>query len=91
MRTNAQQRDISSDAGAYAAGLQGEQSRAAGTAFGEGAPIYTRADAVIANNHSGGAGFFAEAHHTASLNIDANYKDLSVNADRLGSTALCPG
>lgn len=48
MRTNAQQRDISSDAGAYAAGLEGEQSRSAGAAFGEGAPIYERADAVIA-------------------------------------------
>lgn len=88
MRTNAQHRDISSDAGAYAAGLQGEQSREAGSAFGEAAPIYERADPVIANNQNGGAGFFAEAHHTASLNIDANYKDLAVNADRLGSTAF---
>lgn len=88
MRTSAQQRDISSDAGAYATGLQGEQSRAAGEAFDEGAPIYERADAPIANNQNGGAGFFAEAHHTASLNIDANYKDVSVSADRLGSTAF---
>lgn len=88
MRTNAQQRDISGDSGAYAAGIEGEQSRAAGTAFVEGAPIYDRADAVISNNQSGGAGFFAEAHHTASLNIDANYKDASVNAERLGSTAF---
>ncbi len=88
MRKNAQQRDISSDAGAYAAGLQGEQSRESGAAFVEGAPIYERADAVIANNQNGGAGFFAEAHHTASLNIDANHKDLSISADRLGSTAF---
>lgn len=88
MRTNAQHHDSSSDAGAYAASLQGSQSREAGSAFGAAAPIYERADAVIANNQNGGAGFFAEAHHTASLNIDANYKDLSVSADRLGSTAF---
>jgi hypothetical protein len=88
MRTNTQQREISSDTGAYAAGLHGEQSKVAGAAFDEGAPIYERADAVIANNQSGGAGYFAEAHHTASLNIDANYKDLSINADRMGSTAF---
>ena len=88
MRTNPQPRDISSDAGAYAAGLEGEQSSAASAAFDTGAPIYERADAVIANNQNGGAGFFAEAHHTASLNIDANHKDLPVFADRLGSTAF---
>jgi len=86
MRTNAHQPDISSDAGAYAAGLQSEQSKSADAAFGEGAPIYERAEAVIADNQSGGAGYFAEAHHTASLNIDANYKNLSISADRLGST-----
>jgi len=88
MRTNQQQRNPSSDAGAYAAGLQGEQAKAAGAAYGEGAPIYERADAVIGDNQSGGAGYFAEAHHTASLNIDANYKELSLHADRLGSTAF---
>jgi hypothetical protein len=88
MPTTTQTRDNSSDAGAYAAGLEGEQARAAGAAFGEGAPIYEGAKPVIANNENGGAGFFAEAHHTASLNIDANYKDLSVNAERLGSTAF---
>lgn len=88
MRSNTQPRDVSTDAGAYAAGQQGEQAKAAGAAYGEGEPIYERAHDPIANNHNGGAGFFAEAHHTASLNIDANYKDLSVNADRLGSTAF---
>ncbi len=88
MHTSPQQREISSDAGALAAGLEGEQSKVAGAAFDEGAPIFKDADPVIVNNQNGGAGFFAEAHHTASLNIDANYKDLSVSADRLGSTAF---
>ncbi len=88
MRSSAQQRDISSDAGAYAAGLDGERSMAAGEAFDEGASTFKDAGPVIANNQNGGAGYFAEAHHTASLNIDANYKDVSVSDDRLGSTAF---
>lgn len=57
-------------------------------AYTSGAPTYDAAHNVIANNESGGAGYFAEAHHTASLNIDANYKDVPVSADRLGSTAF---
>lgn len=88
MRTNAQPRDSSTDAGAHAASLQGEQARKADASFAEGAQIYGPARPVIANNQDGGAGFFAEAHHTASLNIDANDKDLSVSADRLGSTVF---
>ena len=80
--------DPSSEAGAYYAAQQGLQAREDNASHAAGAPTYETADAVIANNQSGGAGYFAEAHHTASLNIDANYKDIHVSADRLGSTAF---
>ena len=81
-------RDTSTDAGAYAAGLSGAQAYQHQQAFDSGAPTYDAAHNVIANNASGGAGYFAEAHHTASLNIDANHQDLGTSAERLGSTAF---
>lgn len=88
MRTNVPTRDPSTDAGAFASAQHGAQATVADAAFDEGAPVFDRANDVISNNQNGGAGFFAEAHHTASLNIDANAKDASVSADRLGSTAF---
>ena len=81
-------RDTSTEAGAYAAGLSGAQAYQDQQAFGAGAPTYDAAHNVIANNASGGAGYFAEAHHTASLNIDANRQQLGTSAERLGSTAF---
>lgn len=88
MQTRKPTSDPSSDAGGYAAAQQGQQAREDNASHAAGAPTYEAADAVIANNQSGGAGYFAEAHHTASLNIDANFKDIHVSADRLGSTAF---
>lgn len=88
MQENKQKPDNSAEAGAYAAGLMGQQAYQEQRAFNEGAPIYDAAQNVIANNANGGAGYFAEAHHTASLNIDANYRDLGTSAERVGSTAF---
>lgn len=88
MQKKIQPADTSSDAGAFAAGQSGAASKDASEAYAQGAPIFDRANDSIANNQSGGAGYFAEAHHTASMNIDANSKDIRVNADRLGSTAF---
>lgn len=88
MQSKNSTRDITSDAGAYAASVQGEQAKAEGEAYDTGAPTFDKAHPVIAENQSGGAGYFAEAHHTASLNIEANYKHMSVSAERLGSTAF---
>ena len=86
--TRQHHRDTSTEAGAYAAGLSGAQAYQEQEAFGAGAPTYDTAHNVIANNASGGAGYFAEAHHTASLNIDANRQQLGTSAERLGSTAF---
>lgn len=80
--------DVSAEAGAYAAGLGGQQAYQAQQAFGAGSPIYDHAENVIANNANGGAGYFAESHHTASLNIDANFQHLDASAVRVGSTAF---
>ncbi len=88
MQTIKQHEDASTDTGAYAAGLAGQQAYHAQQAFNTGAPTYDTAENVIANNASGGAGYFAEAHHTASLNIDANYQHLGTSAERVGSTAF---
>ena len=88
MHTTRQHEDASTDAGAYAAGLAGQQAYHAQQAFNAGAPTYDAAHNVIANNANGGAGYFAEAHHTASLNIDANHQDLGTSAERVGSTAF---
>ncbi len=86
--TRQHHRDTSTEAGAYAAGLSGAQAYQEQEAFGAGAPTYDTAHNVIANNASGGAGYFAEAHHTASLNIDANRQQLGTSAERMGSTAF---
>lgn len=88
MQTIRQHDDASSDAGTYAAGLDGRQAYDEQQAFVEGKPIYDAAENVIAKNASGGAGYFAEAHHTASLNIDANHQHLGTRAERVGSTAF---
>ena len=79
------QRDDSADASAVAAGIYGTQEKSADHAYGQAAPIYDEAEKEIANNVKGGAGYFAEAHHTASFNVDAQAEDLPVRADRLGS------
>lgn len=83
-----QKPDTSAEAGAYTAGLSGQQAYLGQQAFSVGAPTYDDAHNVIANNASGGAGYFAEAHHTASLNIESNYLGLGTSADRVGSTAF---
>lgn len=88
MRAAKQEPDASSDTGAYAAGLAGQQAHHDQQAFDAGSPTYDAANEVIVNNASGGAGYFAEAHHTASLNIDATYRGLSTSAERVGSTAF---
>lgn len=88
MKADSKKPDTSSDAGAFAAAVSGEQAHTSQQAFDAGAPQYDAAHNVIANNISGGAGYFAEAHHTASLNIDAVYQGVDVSADRLGSTAF---
>lgn len=88
MKAGSNKPDASSDAAAFAAAVSGQRAHTNQQAFDAGAPQYDAAHNVIANNVSGGAGYFAEAHHTASLNIDAAYEGLSVHADRLGSTAF---
>ncbi|WP_367068586.1 hypothetical protein [Oryzisolibacter sp. LB2S] len=88
MQSKQHRSDASTEAGTYAAGLEGQQAYNDRVAYGAGAPIYDDAHNVIANNASGGAGYFAEAHHTASLNIDAKYQGLDFSAERLGSTAF---
>ena len=88
MQTTRQHKDATTDAGAYAAGLAGQQAYAEQQAFDAGARTYDASHNVIANNASGGAGYFAEAHHTASLNIDAQRQELNTSAERLGSTAF---
>lgn len=88
MQATKQKPDASAEAGTYAAGLAGQQAYHDQQAFEAGASSYDAAHNVIANNASGGAGYFAEAHHTASLNIDANYRGLHTSAERLGSTAF---
>ena len=78
--------DPSSDAGSYASAMHGEQAKASDQSHQAGAHTFEEAHDVIANNQSGGAGYFAEAHHTASLNIDSAYKNAGLEATRLGST-----
>ncbi|MDM0117543.1 hypothetical protein QTI66_36130 [Variovorax sp. J22R133] len=78
----------SSDAGTYAAGAHGIESARDAQAYETGAPVYDAAEAVISNNDAGGAGYFAEAHHTASFNVDARFEEQTIRADRLGSTAF---
>lgn len=80
--------DPTSDAGAYGAALHGQDAAQSKANYAAGEPTYATAESVIAQNQSGGAGYFAEAHHTASLNIDATHKGLDISADRLGSTAF---
>ena len=88
MQSKKDKLESSTEASTYAAGLKGQQGYNEHLAFGAGAPIYDATHNVIANNDSGGAGYFAEAHHTASLNIDARYQGLDITAERLGSTAF---
>lgn len=70
----------------FVAAQSGETARSADEAHREAHGIFENAESVIANNEHGGAGYFAEAHHTASLNIDAAAAGTSVRAERLGST-----
>ncbi len=86
--TSQRHRDAGTETGAYAAGLSGAQAYQDRQAFDAGAPTYDAAHNVIANNASGGAGYFAEAHHTASLNIDANRQHVPTSAERVGSTTF---
>lgn len=88
MQENKQKPDVTAEAGSYASGLAGQQAFQDQQAFGAGASIYDAAHNVIANNASGGVGYFAESHHTASLNIDANFQGLGTSAERVGSTAF---
>ena len=88
MQVTKQKPDAGAEAGTYAAGLAGQHAYRDQLAFEAGAPTFDAAHNVIANNDSGGAGYFAEAHHTASLNIDANYQGLGTSAERLGSTVF---
>ena len=88
MQVTKQKPDAGAEAGTYAAGLAGQHAYRDQQAFEAGAPTFDAAHNVIANNDSGGAGYFAEAHHTASLNIDANYQGLGTSAERLGSTVF---
>ena len=66
MQSKKDKLESSTEASTYAAGLKGQQGYNEHVAFGAGAPIYDATHNVIANNDSGGAGYFAEAHHTAS-------------------------
>lgn len=88
MRERNRESDTSSDTEAFVAALGGQDAFRDQRAYDIGAPTYDASENVIANNASGGAGYFAEAHHTASLNIDANSRNLDASAERVGSTAF---
>jgi hypothetical protein len=81
-------RDTTSDAMAAGGALHGQAEGAQAAAYAQAAPTFTDADPVIRNNAAGGAGYFAEAHHTASFNVDAGAKERGEHAERLGSTAF---
>jgi hypothetical protein len=74
------------DAAAFAAADAAAKAHAAGQAFDVAGKTFIDAERVITRNESGGAGFYAEAHHTASLNVDANAQQSTVQAERLGSS-----
>lgn len=88
MQEKRQKPEAAAEAATYAAGLAGQQASRDQQAFDAGASIYDASHNVIASNVSGGAGYFAEAHHTASLNIDANSQGLAIGAERVGSSAF---
>jgi len=86
--TAQEDRNPTHEAAAYGAADLAGRAHAAGAAHEIAAEPFTRAEPLITRNEAGGAGFYAEAHHTASLNVDAHALKSEVHAERLGSTAF---
>lgn len=81
-----QRRSDSTDASAFVGANHGQTAADAGQRYQAGGHAFDDARAVIVENKSGGAGFYAEAHHTASFNIHADAEGGGTAATRLGST-----
>lgn len=77
----------SSDAAAFAAASQSMIAAEQDQAFQLAGQAFVDANAEITGNIKGGAGYFAEVHHTASFNIEADRLGQEVEADRLDSHA----
>lgn len=89
MAKNHQQRfgnSESSDAAAYAAGMSGAAAADANFNAQAVGDTFEQAVPVITENVAGGGGYFAEAFHTGSFNVNAAHAGSYETADRLGST-----
>ena len=74
-----------SDASAYAAAMQADEAAQLDRTFHIAGQEFIDADAEISGNLKGGAGYFAEVHHTASYNVAADVAGQTQMADRLDS------
>ena len=74
-----------SDASAFAAAMQADEAAQQDHAFELAGQEFVSANGEISGNLKGGAGYFAEVHHTASYNIAADAAGQTQMADRLDS------
>lgn len=85
MKNNNIEVSPTSDAAAFAAALQADAAAQQDRAFNLAGQEFVDANAEISGNIKGGAGYFAEVHHTASYNIAADTAGQTQMADRLDS------